>query len=161
MACRVVLSCQVFFIISLSSLRALGKPSGHVEKRTFYGDPRRNITCLGSSYDLRLPLRPDGVDLNQLTMQQLCAENIYGRADIPYRLGGWCSKVLEPALLESSWNGPTRWSQDDMFPTRTGVSFEFKMSRLARIVQRLSLSMAATQTIGRLSQSLFLQLGVR
>ncbi|KAG7005472.1 hypothetical protein G7Y79_00019g046520 [Physcia stellaris] len=80
----------VFDILALSSSLALGKADDHVEKRTFVGDPRSNITCLGSSYDLRIPIRTDGVDLNQLTMQQLCAKPIYGGANISRALGGWC-----------------------------------------------------------------------
>lgn len=70
------------------SLLVLGAERTHVRKRTFIGDPRRNITCLGSSYDLRLPIRPDGLDLNTLTMQQLCAKPVYGGANITRSLGG-------------------------------------------------------------------------
>lgn len=123
---------QVSLILSATSLLTLGKSIGHAQKRTFIGDPRRNITCLGSSYDLRLPIRPDGVDLNQLTMQQLCAKKIYGGADIPSVVGGWCSKGLEPAyILGEGPIGHFAWGQDDqMFPTRTGVSFDFTAAEL-------------------------------
>lgn len=92
---------------------------------TFIGDPRRNITCLGSSYDMRLPIRPDGVDLNQLTMQQLCAKRAYGGAGISRAMGGWCSKGLEPAYIADEYGGDMEWRQDDgMLPTLTGVSFD-------------------------------------
>lgn len=133
---------QVFVIHSVISLLTLAKRDNYVRKRTFIGDPRRNITCLGSSYDLRLPIRPDGFDLNQLTMQQLCAKPVYGGADIPVIPGGWCSKGLEPAY-DPRWDGDdddddgssdhgdddddvdVAWSQDaEMFPTLTGVSFD-------------------------------------
>lgn len=90
---------QHFGILCVAfSLFAFGAKATDVEKRTFNGDPGRNITCLGSSYDLQLPIRPDGVDLNELIMQQLCAKPVYGGASIENALGGWCSKGLEPAV---------------------------------------------------------------
>ena len=116
---------QVFLIHGVISLLVLANYDNDVRKRTFIGDPRRNITCLGSSYDMRLPLRPDGFDLNQLTMQQLCAKPIYGGADLPVMVGGWCSKGLEPAYDPDGDEDDVEWRQDDeMFPTLTGVSFD-------------------------------------
>lgn len=56
----------------------LGIPgaSAFLDTRSFYGDPRRNITCLGSGYDLQLPVRSNGFDPNGLTMQELCAKTM-------------------------------------------------------------------------------------
>ena len=65
-----------------------------LDKRTFDGFPERNITCLGSSYEVQLPLRSDGTNPNELTMQQLCAKSVYGGAPEGWNLGGWCSKGL-------------------------------------------------------------------
>lgn len=115
-------------ILALSSSLALGKGDNHVEKRTFVGDPRSNITCLGSSYDLRIPLRTDGFDLNQLTMQQLCAKPIYGGADIPRALGGWCSAGVEIDYRYVDPPGEPAWGPSDTFHLRTGVSFDFRVS---------------------------------
>ena len=112
------------------SLFAFGAKATDVEKRTFNGDPRRNITCLGSSYDLRLPIRPDGVDLNNLTMQQLCAKPVYGGASIGNALGGWCSKGLQPAVWWPSTDDdedPLQgWDTNNAYQASTnGVAFEF------------------------------------
>ena len=117
---------QVSLLLCMHSILAFGLDGNTVKKRTFIGDPRRNITCLGSGYDLRLSLRPDGVDLNQLTMQQLCAKPIYGGSEVPLLLGGWCSEGLEPAWNNMEDDGTDDWTQDDMFPTRTGVSFDWQ-----------------------------------
>ena len=110
-------------ILTLSSFPASGKGDG---------DPRRNITCLGSSYEFRIPIRPDGVDLNRLTMQQLCAQPVYDGADIPRVLGGWCSAGLEIDYQyeippgDPPW-GP--WGPSDTSRPRTGVSFDHTVSR--------------------------------
>ena len=118
----------VFDILALSSSLALGKTDDHVEKRTFVGDPRSNITCLGSSYDLRIPIRTDGVDLNQLTMQQLCAKPIYGGANISRALGGWCSAGVGIDYLYVEPPGLPPFGPSDTFHLRTGVSFDFSVS---------------------------------
>ena len=75
-------------------MSAFPTDDGDLDQRSFYGDPRRNITCLGSNYDLQLPVRQDGVDPNRFTMQQLCAKTIYGGAPAGQHLGGWCSRGL-------------------------------------------------------------------
>lgn len=95
-----------------------------LNERSFYGDPKRGITCLGSHYDLQLPLRSDGSDPNELTMQELCAKTIYGGAPAGDHLGGWCSKGL-PTKVEGSED-----TDDDEEPEGygnselTGVSFD-------------------------------------
>ena len=113
-----------FLLLYIPGSSAFPKNDGGLEKRSFYGDSRRNITCLGSSYDLQLPVREDGVDPNNFTMQQLCAKTIYGGAPPGQHLGGWCSRGLEvrdgqpenysdsdsdsshdPGLSDWSWTG--------------------------------------------------------
>ena len=89
------LLCIFYLFLGIPRASAFPNKNNHLEKRSFYGDPRRNITCLGSSYDLQLPVRSDGVDPNLFTMQQLCAKTIYGGAPAGQHLGGWCSRGLE------------------------------------------------------------------
>ena len=101
-----------------------------LDERTLYGDPRRNITCLGNGYDLQLPLRPDGVDPNHFTMQQLCAKTIYGGAPAGQHLGGWCSRGLEvtenPELIGSDDSDTdVPFDESNTEPSAvTGVSFD-------------------------------------
>lgn len=83
-----------YLLLGILGSYAFSQDDGYLDKRSFYGDPRRNITCLGSSYDLELPVRSDGVDPNNFTMQQLCAKTIYGGAPAGQHLGGWCSRGL-------------------------------------------------------------------
>ena len=97
----------------------------NIDKRITQTDPMRNITCLGSSYDLQLPIRR-GVDLNQYTMQQLCAKEAYGGAVV--NQGGWCSAGLDITIEDH--DGPIQehpdWDADPDLaaPTLTGVSFD-------------------------------------
>lgn len=88
------LLCISYLCLGILRASAFPKENDHLDRRSFYGDPRRNITCLGSSYDLQLPVRTDGVDPNRFTMQQLCAKTIYGGAPAGQHLGGWCSRGL-------------------------------------------------------------------
>ncbi len=123
---------RYFYIISLGILgsSAFSKDNGHLDKRSFYGDPRRNITCLGSSYDLQLPVRRNGVDPNQFTMQQLCAKTTYGGAPNGQHLGGWCSRGLIYRDLELDYgdsdsdSGPAEQPEDSWQWAFTGVSFD-------------------------------------
>ena len=100
-----------------------------LDKRNLPADPRRNITCLGSSYALQLPIRRDGINPNDFTMQQLCAKTEYGGAPAGQHLGGWCSKGLRMAekdFFESDitfldGEGPS-YAFDATSPQ--GVSFE-------------------------------------
>ncbi|KAL8895582.1 MAG: hypothetical protein Q9192_003547 [Flavoplaca navasiana] len=56
-------------------------------------DPRGNITCVGNSYDLELPVIGD-FNPNGLTMQQLCAKPQYGGGLPGQHVGGWCEHWL-------------------------------------------------------------------
>ncbi|KAL9032805.1 MAG: hypothetical protein Q9180_006298, partial [Flavoplaca navasiana] len=56
-------------------------------------DPRGNITCVGNSYDLELPVIGD-FNPNELTMQQLCAKPQYGGGLPGQHVGGWCEHWL-------------------------------------------------------------------
>ncbi|KAL8853905.1 MAG: hypothetical protein Q9221_001212 [Calogaya cf. arnoldii] len=56
-------------------------------------DPRGNITCVGNSYDLELPVIGD-FNPNRLTMQQLCAKPQYGGGLPGQHVGGWCEHWL-------------------------------------------------------------------
>lgn len=58
-------------------------------------DPSRansyhNISCVGDSYDLRLPLQP-GWNPNKKTVQQLCAKPQYSGGLPGQHAGGWCN----------------------------------------------------------------------
>lgn len=57
-------------------------------------DPRKSITCVGSSYDLNLPNLGD-FNPNLLTMQQLCPKPQFGGGLPERHVGGWCDS---PAL---------------------------------------------------------------
>ena len=143
------LLCISYLFLSLPGVSAFPKENGHLDTRSFYGDPRRNITCLGSSYDLQLPVRPDGVDPDHFTMQELCAKTIYGGAPAGQHLGGWCSRGLEVVdgkpgqqtdqLLES--DGHTE-NPNFQFDWRwTGVSFDWSAaSQAAPIAQGADVS---------------------
>ncbi len=100
-----------------------------LDKRNLPADPRRNITCLGSSYDLQLPIRRDGINPNELTMQQLCAKTEYGGAPAGQHLGGWCSKALRMASKDADQPDPVFVDGEGpsyaLEPTNPqGVSFE-------------------------------------
>lgn len=77
-----------FLLLYIPDSSAFPKNNVDLDERSFYGDPRRNITCLRSSYDLELSVRSDGLDPNQFTMQQLCAKTIYGGDPSGQHLGG-------------------------------------------------------------------------
>lgn len=83
-----MLFCLSFLLLYIPDSSTFPKNNVDLDERSFYGDPRRNITCHGSSYDLELPVRSDGVDPDQFTMQQLCAKMIYGGAPSGQHLGG-------------------------------------------------------------------------
>lgn len=54
------------------------------------GDPQRNITCVGTTPDLQLPIFENGFDPNQATMQELCAKPQYGGGLPGQHAGGYC-----------------------------------------------------------------------
>ncbi|KAL8999824.1 MAG: hypothetical protein Q9169_001364 [Polycauliona sp. 2 TL-2023] len=56
-------------------------------------DPRGNITCVGNSYDLELPVI-GAFNPNELTMQQICAKPQYGGGLPGQHVGGWCEHWL-------------------------------------------------------------------
>ena len=56
-------------------------------------DPNGNITCLGDSYDLELPLQAHW-NPNTVSMQSLCAKTQYGGGPPGQNIAGWCE---EPA----------------------------------------------------------------
>lgn len=130
---------RYLYFISLGILgsSAFPKDNGHLDKRSFYGDPRRNITCLGSSYDLQLPVRDNGVDPNHFTMQQLCAKTTYGGAPNGEHLGGWCSRGLiyredldpEDHSDSDSGSGLAEQPDDSDEWNWTGVSFDLLDTR--------------------------------
>ena len=113
------------------------KNNNYLEKRSLYGDPRRNITCLGQSYDLHLPFLHNGTDPNTFTMQRLCAKTIYGGAPAFQHFGGWCSKGLTVQDHRASDNGEE--SEDDFDEPAwdadgselTGVSFDLSANSQA------------------------------
>ena len=51
-----------FLLLYIPTSSAFPKSKVDLDERSFHGDPGRNITCLGSSYDLQLPVRSAGVD---------------------------------------------------------------------------------------------------
>ncbi|KAL8692232.1 MAG: hypothetical protein Q9218_002708 [Villophora microphyllina] len=53
-------------------------------------DPRGQITCLGDSYPLKLPMIGD-FDPNRLTMQQICAKTQYHGGPPGQHIGGYCA----------------------------------------------------------------------
>ena len=48
-----------------------------------------NISCVGSTYDLELPLQA-GWNPNTVSVQQLCAKTKYGGGPRGQNIGGWC-----------------------------------------------------------------------
>ena len=131
-----------FILLGTFASSAFLKNNGHLDERSFYGDPRRNITCLGSSYDLQLPVREDGIDPNRFTMQQLCAKTIYGGAPAGQHLGGWCSRGLivrdgwPPAEYETdsdSDSDPPERPEDSSEWEWTGVSFDLSAASQAYV----------------------------
>ena len=52
-------------------------------------DPKGNVTCFGESYDLKLPSW-DGLNPNELSMQELCAKTQYGGAPPGQNIGAYC-----------------------------------------------------------------------
>lgn len=118
------------FILSCAlGICARSKEFSSLDKRSSSGDPRRNITCLGSSYALQLPIRSDGTNPNDFTMQQLCAKTAYGGAPAGQNLGGWCSKGLPMEEKDADDPDPVFVDGDEpgfaLNPTDPqGVSFE-------------------------------------
>ena len=118
-----------FLLLYIPTSSAFPKSKVDLGERSFYGDPRRNITCLGSSYDLQLPVRSDGVDPNHFTMQELCAKTVYGGAPSGQHLGGWCSRGL---MVEAIGPGGEHLMPSYVYPSEpgddisiwTGVSFD-------------------------------------
>jgi len=126
----IMLAYLLVVLFYVLGVYARSKEFSSIDKRTLYGDPRRNITCLGSSYDLQLPIRSDGTNPNEYTMQQLCAKTIYGGAPPGQHLGGWCSKGLP--YVEKDFDSiipvsPTEDFDDNDHLTSTipqGISFD-------------------------------------
>lgn len=133
------LLCFFYLFLNIPRASAFPNENNHLDKRSFYGDPRRNITCLGSSYDLQLPVRLNGVDPNRFTMQQLCAKTIYGGAPAGQHLGGWCSRGLKVEDGESGQDSDSDDSTDSIseIPNDesewkwTGVSFDLSTASRA------------------------------
>lgn len=116
----------LLLLLGFPILHAFPATDTLLEKRSFYGDPRRNITCLGSSYDLRLPPGVNGTDPNELTMQQLCAKTIYGGAPAGRHLGGWCSRGLQTKDEKDADDSDDEemTTNFENFSDLTGVSFD-------------------------------------
>ena len=53
-------------------------------------NPENNITCVGQTPDLRLPLLQDGFNPNMASMQQLCAKTKYGGGQAGQHAGAYC-----------------------------------------------------------------------
>ena len=50
---------------------------------------RHNISCVGNTYDLELPLQSDW-NPNTVSLQYLCAKSKYGGGPTGRNIGGWC-----------------------------------------------------------------------
>lgn len=120
-------------LLGLPILHAHPTVDTNLAKRSFYGDPRRNITCLGSKYDLQLPPGVNETDPNELTMQQLCAKTVYGGAPAGRHLGGWCSRGLKTRDLRHPDDSDDADDPDDSedsdvttnpYSDTNGVSFD-------------------------------------
>ncbi len=124
-----MLPCFFFVLFYVFGVYANSEKYSSPGKRTFNGYPRRNITCLGSSYDLQLPIRSDGFNPNEITVQQLCAKTVYGGAPQGQNLGGWCSKGLRYSEQAFEDEVPIYYEEDNRdYATSTdpqGVSFDF------------------------------------
>ena len=98
------------FLLVLTITYAHPGLNAQLGKKSLYGDPRRNITCLGGGYDLKIPFaHGPGVDPDTFTMQQLCAKTIYGGAPAGQHFGGWCSQGLsieDPGSDDGDWPDP-------------------------------------------------------
>ena len=64
-------------------------------------DPRRNISCVGDSYDFKLPLL-DGFNPNGLSMQTICAKPQYGGGGRYQHAGAYCYYPIERTRNETS-----------------------------------------------------------
>lgn len=71
-------------------------------------DPSGNITCLGDSYAINLPVIA-GFNPNLVTMQQLCAKPQYNGGRPGQHVGGWCAPTI-------SSRGPRRRVAFDQSP---------------------------------------------
>ena len=60
-------------------------------------DPGKNLTCLGDSYPLDLPIIGD-FNPNLVTMQQLCAKPQYRGGQPGQHIGGWCDLIRLPRI---------------------------------------------------------------
>ena len=134
---------SVLILISSPASQTLPSNKTDLETRSFYGDPERAITCLGSHYDAELPWNFDNP--NDMTMQEWCAKTVYGGAPEGGRMGGWCSKGL-PQKFENS----RALSGLDLFAHRrnmdvTGVSFDWGFN--SRINWRLVASRYALAAV--------------
>ena len=91
---------SVVFVILLAMLDgsqtaytppAPGKPVAAENFDPAEADPNGNITCLGDSYDLELPLQAHW-NPNTVSMQSLCAKTQYGGGPPGQNIAGWCEK---------------------------------------------------------------------
>ena len=85
---------------------------------------KNNITCVGQSPDLRLPLLQDGFDPNRASMQQLCAKTQYGGGAPGQQAGGYC------------WTRPGTFSYNTVGNDTTG-DVGFDLSSAAQASARL------------------------
>ena len=67
----------------------LGEPVAAENFDPAEADPVGNITCLGDSYDLELPLQAHW-NPNTVSMQSLCAKTQYGGGPPGQNIAGWC-----------------------------------------------------------------------
>ena len=67
-------------------------------------DPKRNLSCVGDSYGLRLPLLEDGFNPNGLSMQKLCVKPQYGGGEQHQHAGAYCFHPIEPLPPSKSEN---------------------------------------------------------
>lgn len=59
-------------------------------------DPKRNVSCVGGSYDLKLPILEDGFNPRNLSMQELCVKPQYGGGKPHRHAGAYCFNPIEP-----------------------------------------------------------------
>ena len=95
-----------------------------------------NRSHVGSRYEVQPPIRLDGTNPNELTMQQLCARSIYGEAPEGPNLGGWCSKGLRYSVQELYRDSKPSYNENLDFNYATftnpqGIYFDFPFSPFA------------------------------
>lgn len=81
-----------------------------------FADPRGNITCLGTSYELRLPTW-DGFNPNEYTMQQLCAKPQYGGNPPGRNLGAYCYYNSVESIVGGASSSNGVGGNDDNLPS--------------------------------------------